>query len=173
MFRFVWFRDVIHVAITFDHVYALHIHTYVYISGVYNVYNLSLMGLSTNVGLLLGCFVLSGFGMLFMLRLRSITCMSFIHVHNSYIHYHVRVYEPGLMGLSTNVVVVRRVSFCLVSGCCSCCDYVRSRICVPSCVLYITCVSVCACVSSSLTGLSTNVGLLMLSCIDVGSAVLS
>ena len=33
VFRFVWFRDVIHVAITFDHVYAFHyVYIYIYIS---------------------------------------------------------------------------------------------------------------------------------------------
>ena len=73
VFRFVRFRDVIHVAITFHHVYAFH-DVYIYISRA--CVHSGLLGLSTNIVLV--CFVLSGFGMLFMLRFRSITYMRFI-----------------------------------------------------------------------------------------------
>ena len=45
------------------------------------------------------------------------------------------------MGLSTNVGLLLGCFFCLVSGCYSCCDYVRSRTCVSLCVyIQVTCV---------------------------------
>ena len=48
------------------------------------------MGLSTNVGLLLGCFVLFGFGLLFMLRL------TFDHVFGIRIRYSFSVVVVGI-----------------------------------------------------------------------------